>query len=128
LSEERYPPVPLLTAALGCRCPRCGRGKVFDGVLNVAPVCTVCGLDISAQDAGDGPAVFVILLLGALVVGLAALVEIKFEPPLWLHAVLWLPVTLGGAVLLLRPLKAGLIALQYRHLALGGGAGKGGAS
>lgn len=96
---------------------------MFDGVLSVTPRCAVCGLDISAQDAGDGPAVFVILLLGAIVVGLAAIVEIKFSPPLWVHAMLWLPVTLAGAILLLRPLKAGLIALQYRHLALGGGPG-----
>jgi uncharacterized protein (DUF983 family) len=121
VSDDHFPPVSLLAAALACRCPRCGRGKVFDGVLNVTPTCAVCGLDISAQDAGDGPAVFVILLLGAIVVGLAAFVEITFAPPLWVHAVLWLPVTLGGAILLLRPLKAGLIALQYRHLALGGG-------
>jgi len=114
-----YPPVSLIAASLGCRCPRCGRGKVFAGLLTVVPRCPECGLDISAQDAGDGPAVFVILILGAVVVLLAALVEIKFEPPIWVHIVLWLPTTLGGAVLLLRPLKAGLIALQYRHLALG---------
>lgn len=115
-----YPPVSLTTAALLCRCPRCGRGKVFGGMLDVVPSCSVCGLDISAQDAGDGPAVFVILILGAFVVLLAALVEIRFAPPIWVHIVLWLPTTLVGAILLLRPLKAGLIALQYRHLALGG--------
>lgn len=117
------PRIPLLAAALGCRCPRCGRGPVFDGLLSVAPRCTACGLDISAQDAGDGPAVFVILILGAVVVGLAAIVEISFSPPIWVHLVLWTPLVLGGSVLLLRPLKAGLIALQYRHLALGGGSG-----
>ncbi len=93
---------------------------MFNGLLAIAPNCAVCGLDISAQDAGDGPAVFVILILGAIVVLLAALVEINFAPPIWVHIVLWLPTTLVGAVLLLRPLKAGLIALQYRHLALGG--------
>jgi uncharacterized protein (DUF983 family) len=118
--NAEYPPVSLATAALLCRCPRCGRGKVFRGLLEVVPSCAVCGLDISAQDAGDGPAVFVILILGAIVVLLAALVEIKLAPPIWVHVVLWLPTTLAGAILLLRPLKAGLIALQYRHLALGG--------
>ncbi len=117
--NEGYPPVSLVTAALFCRCPRCGRGKVFTGLLTVVPRCPVCGLDISAQDAGDGPAVFVILILGAVVVLLAAVVEINFAPPIWVHVVLWLPTTLGGAILLLRPLKAGLIALQYRLLALG---------
>jgi uncharacterized protein (DUF983 family) len=85
----------------------------------VRPRCETCGLDLSAQDAGDGPAVFVILILGALVVGLAIWVEVLFAPPLWVHAIVWLPVTLAGALLMLRPLKAGLIALQYRHRELG---------
>ncbi len=74
---------------------------------------------MSAQDAGDGPAVFVILVLGFIVVGLAALVEIQFSPPLWVHLLLWTPLILGGAIAMLRPLKAGLIALQYRHHLLG---------
>jgi uncharacterized protein (DUF983 family) len=120
-ASQAYPPVSLLAAAVFCRCPRCGKGKIYDGVLAVAPQCSVCGLDISAHDAGDGPAVFVILILGALVVLLAILVEIAFAPPIWVHVVLWGPTILGGAILLLRPLKAGLIALQYRHLALDGG-------
>lgn len=83
------------------------------------PSCPVCGLDLSAEDSGDGPAVFVILFLGLVVVGLAALVEIRFSPPLWVHLVLWTPLIFAGAILLLRPLKAALIALQYRHRELG---------
>jgi uncharacterized protein (DUF983 family) len=83
--------------------------------LAVRPECTSCGLDLSAQDAGDGPAVFVIFLLGLIVVALAAFVELRFSPPLWVHLVLWTPLILGGAILMLRPLKAGMIALQYRH-------------
>src|SRR5207253_2021657 len=70
---------------------------------------------LSTQDAGDGPAVFVILFLGLIVVGLAAIVEIKFAPPVWLHLLLCTPLILGGAILMLRPLKAALIALQYKH-------------
>ncbi len=61
---------------------------------------------------------FVVLILGAVVVGSPILVEILFAPPLWVHLVLWTPVILGGAILMLRPLKAGLIALQYRHRGL----------
>ena len=119
MSERFYPPVSPLAAALSCRCPRCGEGKLYDGLLSVAPVCARCGLDLRAQDAGDGPAVFVVFILGALTVGLAILVEAEFAPPLWVHIVLWVPLVLGGAILLLRPLKAGLIALQYRHRQLG---------
>src|SRR6266571_1475561 len=112
---RHFPPVPVSRAALGCRCPRCGEGRLFTGLLTVRPACPSCGLDFSAEDAGDGPAVFVIFFLGLVVVGLAALVELKFAPPLWVHLLLWTPLILGGAILLLRPLKAGLIALQYRH-------------
>ena len=108
-----------MRAALGCRCPRCGEGRLFSGLLDVRQACEACGLDLSAQDAGDGPAVFAILFLGMLVVGLAALVEIKFSPPIWVHLLLWAPLILIGAIVMLRPLKAGLIALQYRHRRLG---------
>ncbi len=78
---RRFPPVPVARAALGCRCPRCGEGRLFAGLLTVRPACPSCGLDFSAEDAGDGPQVFVIFFLGLVVVGLAALVELKFAPP-----------------------------------------------
>jgi uncharacterized protein (DUF983 family) len=120
------PSITPLAAALRCRCPRCGRGKLFNGMLSVTPRCAVCGLDVSEHDAGDGPAVLVILVLGAIVVGLGAVVEFKFEPPFWVHIMLWVPVTVGGAILMLRLLKAWLIAMQYRHLALGSDRGDGG--
>ena len=113
--SRRFPPVPLARAAFACRCPRCGEGRLFTGLLTVRAACPSCGLDFSAEDAGDGPQVFVIFLLGLIVVGLAALVEVKFAPPIWVHVAVWTPLILGGAILLLRPLKAGLIALQYRH-------------
>jgi uncharacterized protein (DUF983 family) len=114
-----FPAVPPLRSALACRCPRCGKGRLFTGLLKVRQACEVCGLDLSAQDAGDGPAVFAILFLGMLVVGLAALVEIRFSPPVWVHLLLWGPLILVGAVAMLRPFKAGLIALQYRYRRLG---------
>jgi uncharacterized protein (DUF983 family) len=113
------PAVTPLRAAFGCRCPRCGKGRLFAGPLKVRQACENCGLDLSEQDAGDGPAVFAILFLGMIVVGLAALVEIKLAPPIWVHLVLWTPLILAGAMAMLRPLKAGLIALQYRHRLLG---------
>jgi uncharacterized protein (DUF983 family) len=92
---------------------------LFAGLLSVRGTCEACGLDLSTQDAGDGPAVFVILFLGLIVVGFAALVEIRFAPPIWVHLLLWTPLIVGGAIAMLRPLKAGLIALQYRHHLLG---------
>lgn len=115
MSDEHYPPISPVGAALGARCPRCGESALFDGVLAVRGACPICGLDLSAHDAGDGPAVFVILILGALAVALAIWVEAAFEPPYWVHAVLWPPVILGGAIGLLRLLKAFLVAQQFRH-------------
>jgi uncharacterized protein (DUF983 family) len=100
----------LLYAALACRCPRCGKGKLFRGLLDIRERCPVCGLDLREHDAGDGAAVGVILLLGAIVVTLAFWVEFRF-------AVLWPVVTLPLAVLMMRPAKAALVALQYRHRA-----------
>ncbi len=102
---------------LACRCPRCGRGKLFKGFLGLRESCAECGLDYSKADSGDGPAVFVILLLGALVVFLALMVEIRYQPPFWVHALIWPPLILGGAIGMLRPMKATMIALQYRNKA-----------
>ena len=103
--------------ALACRCPRYGRGPLFVGLLTVRPRCRVCDLDLSAHDSGDGPAVLVIFVLASVVVGLAFWVEFRFAPPLWVHAVLWPMVTVPLAVLLMRPFKAALVALQYRYRA-----------
>lgn len=102
-------------AGLRCRCPRCGEGPLFRGLLEVRTRCAVCDLDLKAQDSGDGPAVFVILILGFIVVGLALWVELRYEPPFWVHALLWGPLIIGGSLAMLRPLKATMIALQYRH-------------
>ena len=97
------------------RCPRCGEGKLFAGFLTVAPRCSNCDLDYSFIDSGDGPAVFVILIVGFIVVGMALWVEVAYDPPLWVHFLLWLPLILGLALPLLRALKGLMIAMQYRH-------------
>ena len=99
------------------RCPRCGEGPLFSGYLTVAPQCRNCGLDFGFADSGDGPAVFIILITGVVMVAAALIVEIVYQPPYWLHAALWTPLCIGLALLLLRPAKGLLIALQYRHKA-----------
>ena len=72
-------------------CPRCGQGPLFDGYIALQNSCPACGLDYAMFDAGDGPVVFGILIVGAIVCGLALWVEFTFSPPYWVHAVLWLP-------------------------------------
>jgi uncharacterized protein (DUF983 family) len=110
----------VIKAALTCRCPACGEGKLFQGFLTLRPRCEKCGLDYNFVDAGDGPAVFIILAAGFIVVFAALVVEFTYQPPFWLHAVLWLPLILAVTLLPLRPTKALLIALQYRHKAAEG--------
>ena len=115
MDEPSLRAVSPFVAGLLCRCPRCGRGALYRGLLTVVPRCAACGLDLAAHDSGDGPAAFAILLLGLIVVGLALIVEIRFEPPLWVHALLWTPLILVGAIAILRPLKALMVALHYKH-------------
>jgi uncharacterized protein (DUF983 family) len=102
------------------RCPRCGEGRLFKGFLTLRPACEHCGLDFDFADAGDGPAVFVILIGGALVVFAALLTEVVYQPPYWVHAALWLPLILIVTLTPLRPIKGLLIALQYHHRAAEG--------
>ena len=93
---------------------------MFRNFLNLRPRCESCGLDFGFADAGDGPAVFVILIAGGVVVFAALMTEVIFQPPFWLHAVLWLPLILAATLLPLRAVKGLLIALQYHHKAAEG--------
>ena len=115
MTEPTYPRLSPFGTGFACRCPRCGRGRLFSGFLTLEPRCDVCGLDYAAADSGDGPAFFAMWTIAIVIVGLAALVEFTVAPPLLLHMVLWTPAILGGAALLLRPYKATLIALQFKH-------------
>lgn len=111
-----WPAVPPLRAGLRCRCPRCGRGPLYDGLLTVTDTCSVCHLDLSVNDTGDGPAVFVIMILGFLIVPLALWLEMSMAPPTWLHLVLWPPVITVLAILMLRLMKAILVAYHFKNL------------
>lgn len=94
---------------------------MFHGLLEVRDTCEACGLDLRQHDSGDGPAVFAIFILGIIVVGLAFWVDIRFSPPLWVHAVLWPLVAIPLAIALMRPIKATLVALQYHNLGANSG-------
>ena len=117
MDNNFHTPPSAIGAGLVGRCPRCGQGKMFSGFLDVAPKCGACGLSYSFADAGDGPAVFVTLIGGFLVMGAALWTQLKYEPPVWVHLLVFLPLTLVVCVGLLRPLKGILVALQYRHKA-----------
>ena len=107
-------------AGLSCACPRCGKGKLFQGFLTLRPRCDVCGLDYNFADSGDGPAIFIMLIAGFIVVGAALVTEALYQPPLWVHAALWLPLIVILTLGPLRPMKGLLIDLQYFHKAAEG--------
>jgi uncharacterized protein (DUF983 family) len=107
-------PSPYKTGLAG-RCPRCGEGPLFDGFLTLKPRCSACGLDFRFADSADGPAVFIMLIAGFLVLGAALSVEIAYEPPIWLHLAMWLPLAVIVCLGLLRPMKGLAVALQYVH-------------
>jgi uncharacterized protein (DUF983 family) len=98
-------------------CPRCGQGPLFNGYIAVYPACPACGLDYSIFDPGDGPAVFGILIVGAIVCALALWVEFTFQPPMWVHVALWVPLICILTFGFLRLAKSTLLVLQYRHKA-----------
>ncbi len=108
-------PPSLLRTSLLCRCPRCGEAGIFTGMLTVRDRCPVCKLNLAAADTGDGAAAFIILIEGAVLVALAFWVEFRFNPPLWVHAILWPALAIPATILMMRPIKAFLVAQQYRN-------------
>jgi uncharacterized protein (DUF983 family) len=107
--------VSVWKSGLLSRCPACGKAPLFDGLLTIKPNCPACGADFGGQDSGDGPAVFVILVAGALCVPMILVFQLALHPPIWLLVLIALPVTAGVCLALLRPFKAMLYAMQYRH-------------
>ena len=112
-----YPPISPLAAGLACKCPRCGQGKLFSGFLKVADTCPQCGLDYSTADSGDGPAVFLLFIVGFIGVVLLAILKFGLDAPEWVS--LLVPLVVSGLVIwwTIRPLKAYMIALQYANKA-----------
>ncbi|HEX8380672.1 MAG TPA: DUF983 domain-containing protein [Allosphingosinicella sp.] len=109
-------PDPAAVAIRGL-CPRCSAKTLYKGLAGFAPECRACGLDFAGFNVGDGPAAFLILIVGGLVTALAVWLELAAEPPFWVHALLWLPLTAALVVGSLRLAKGLLLALEYRHRA-----------
>ena len=117
MAYDQYPPMSPYSTGMAGRCPRCGEGKMFKGFITIADKCDHCGLDYKFADAGDGPAIFVMLIAGFIIVGAALWLEVSYEPPMWVYFVIFLPLTLIVCLGMLRPLKGVLVALQYANKA-----------
>ncbi|HEX6073598.1 MAG TPA: DUF983 domain-containing protein [Sphingomicrobium sp.] len=105
-----------LSRALRGDCPRCGRHSLFEGWVKFAPRCRQCGLNYDSFNVGDGPAAFLIFIVGAIVVVAALMLDAAAEPPWWVHLV-WIPVTAALTIGGLRLGKAWLLAQEYKHAA-----------
>jgi uncharacterized protein (DUF983 family) len=105
----------LAAAALFGLCPQCGARSLFGGIASFAPRCPACGLDYSRFNVGDGPAAFLIMVIGAAVMGLALWLEVSLAPPVWVHVVLWVPVVIGATLGGLRLTKAALLITEFRR-------------
>ena len=103
-------------ALFGC-CPRCGARTLFEGPVKFADRCRACGLDLQRFNVGDGPAAFLILIVGGLVAGLAIWLQLAVEPAFWVHALLWIPLTTVLVLVGLRLSKAALLAAEFRNKA-----------
>ena len=112
---QNYPRLDPVPTGMKGRCPRCGEGNLFSGLLTVKDRCTACHLDFEFEDSGDGPTVFIIMGLGLIVLGGALFVEFNFFPPAWVHVLLWPPVILALGLPTLRMLKGVLINLTWHH-------------
>ena len=103
----------LIKSAFRGKCPRCGEGKLYQGFLKLSDRCDHCDLDYAFADSGDGPAVFVILIVGFLALGGVLYTEFTYEPPWWMHVIVWGPLTILLCLAFLCWLKGALIAQQY---------------
>ncbi|MEO5865960.1 MAG: DUF983 domain-containing protein [Sphingomonas sp.] len=108
---------PPVKGAIEGLCPRCGGTTLFKGPVAFADRCLHCGLDFTQFNVGDGPAAFLTLILGALIVTLAVVLQLAVDPPLWVQALIWIPVATAGVVGSLRVAKAALIGAEYRNAA-----------
>ena len=112
---------PIVQAALKGLCPRCGAPTLFGrSWIKFEPACRACGLDISTFNVGDGPAAFLTLILGTIVMAAAIALELTLHPPLWVHLLIWTPVTFAGVIWSLRIAKAALLSAEYRNRAVEG--------
>ena len=112
-----YPPVSPYAAGIAGKCPRCGQGALFRNFLALKDRCPVCSLDYSKADSGDGPAVFVMFIVGFVAVAVAFVARFVWYAPILTAFAISGVVAIALSLALLRPFKATLIALQYQHKA-----------
>ncbi len=115
MKSNHFPDLDPVPTGIKGRCPRCGEGALFTGLLTVKESCSACRMDFDFEDSGDGPTVFIIMGMGFLVLGMVLIVELNYQPSVWVHVVVWPIVVLAIGLPALRIVKGVLIALQFKH-------------
>ncbi len=105
----------LFAAALFGLCPECGEKSLFASVSRFSDKCTKCGLDYGSYNVGDGPAAFLTMGIGAIIIILAIMLDIAVRPPFWVHVIIWVPVTAVLTILSLRMAKGMLLVTEHRR-------------
>jgi len=125
MSDDRSKSLKFKDLARGflCRCPHCGKGRMFGKFLKVNDRCAKCGEALYHQRADDFPAYIVAAIVGHIVVGTELYAEVAYAPPEWTLFALWIPLTLILSLLLLQPVKGLIVAIQWR-LGMHGFAGR----
>ena len=111
------PPLPLFVAGTRGLCPRCGERTIYAGLIKFADRCSACGLDFTQFNVGDGPAAFLTLIIGTIIVAAAVFLQVAYSPPVWLQMLIWVPVTAAAVVASLRVAKGVLLIVEYRQAA-----------
>lgn len=114
-SDPRTRRPGLFSAAFFGLCPDCGAKTLFDGIARFSDRCDSCGLDYGSYNVGDGPAAFLTMGVGAIIIVCAVLLDIAARPPFWVHAVIWIPVTAALTVICLRMAKGMLLIVEHRR-------------
>ena len=115
MARKSVSQISLVRVSLTCKCPQCGRGHLFVGLLEMAAECGECHLQFNSEQIGDGAAAFIVLILGIVLVGAAIFLETMVSPRIWVHLCLWTPASILGSIVLLRPFKALMLGLHYKH-------------
>jgi uncharacterized protein (DUF983 family) len=96
-----------------CKCPACGKGRIFYKYLKVVDQCPSCGEDLHYQRADDAPPYLTIMAVGHLIVPALFIVERLWKPAIWVHMAIWLPLTLFLTLALLPMIKGAVVGLQW---------------
>ena len=98
------------------KCPKCGVGRVYSGLLTVVDNCSNCEFALKDNDVGDGPAYFASFIISCIIIAASLIIEFKYDPPVILHIILWPPLTVIGCIYLLRIIKGYIIALNCKYV------------